>query len=133
MLYYSLYRVSAEAYLWIGATVTPLLCVLGWLLLDKAISKHLHSFVHWFLPFMVGSSLSATAFLLTAFLRATHSRDYALGSVVYLLPLAGFPFHIVWLVRLWKTITALSPSNEEQPPRQPLEQDAGIWPPQPRR
>ena len=133
MPYYPLYRASAELYLWASVSAAPILCVLGWLLLGRAISRHLQSYVYWLLPFMIGSSFTAAALLLTAFLRATHSRDYALGSIVYLLPLAGLPFHIVWLVRLWKTITALPPSSGEQPQAQIREQDAGVWPPQPRR
>ena len=133
MLYYSLYRTSAEAYLWTGAIASPILCVVGWLLLGRAVSKRLHSYVHWFLPFMIGSSLSAAALLLTAFLRSTHSRDYALGCVVYFLPLAGLPFHIAWLVRLWKIITRLPPSSGEQPQWNNAEQDAGVWPPPPQR
>ena len=132
MPYYPLYRASAEAYLWAGAIVSPIFCVLGWLLLGRAVGKRLHTYVHWFLPLMIGSSLNAIALLLTAFLRSTHSRDYALGCIVYLLPLAAIPFHVVWLVRLWKTITNLPPSSGEPPPVQ-LEQDAGVWPPQPRR
>ncbi len=132
MPYYPLYRASAELYLWASAFVSPVLCVLGWLLLGRAIHKHLQSYVYWLLPLQIGSSLTALALLLTAFLGATHSRDYALGCVVYLLPLAGLPFHVVWLVRLWRTLTSLPPSVGE-PPVQNMEQDAGVWPPQPRR
>ncbi len=134
MPYYSLYRASAEMYLWASAFVSPILCVLGWLLFGRAISKRLQPYVYWLLPFMIGSSLTAIALLLTAFLGATHSRNYALGCIIYLLPLAGLPFHVVWLVRLWKTITALPPSAREQPPQTvSTEQDESVWPPQPRR
>lgn len=132
MPYYPLYRASAEMYLWIGAFVSLLLCVLGWLLLGRAASKHLYSFTHWFLPSVIGGSFIAAALLLTTVMRLTSSRDYALGSVVYFLSLGGLPFHIVSFARLWQTITALPPSSGEQPPMQ-LEQDAGVWPPQPRR
>ena len=133
MPYYPLYRASAELYLWAGVLVSPVLCIFGWLLLGRAARKHLHSFVYWFFPAMIASSLLVTGLLLTAFLRITYSRDYALGTFVYLLSLAGVAFQVVSFVRLWKTITAMPPSAGEQPPVQNLEQDAGVWPPQPRR
>jgi len=126
-----LYRAVAEIYLMVGTFTAPLLCILGWFLLGKIISKHLRSYAWWYLPSMIGSSLSAITYLLTALLRYIHSRDYALGSAVYLLNLASVPFYIVSFVRFWKTVTRLPVGT--QPQTDISEQDAGVWPPQPRR
>ena len=131
MLYYGLYRFSAEAYLLAGALVSPVLCVLGWLLLGRAVSKRLQSYVYWFLPLVIGSSFGAAGVLLQVFLDFFARRDYALGAAVYLLYFASVPFHITWFVRLWKTISALPPSGGGQP--QHLEPSADVWPPPPRR
>ena len=133
MLYYSLYRASAEVYLWTGAIASLILCILGWLLLSQAAGKRLHSFVHWFLPSMIASSLLAAGFLLTAFLSFTHSRDYTLGIFIYLFSFAGVAVHAVSFARLWKTVTALPPNTGEQPQWNNAEQDAGVWPPPPQR
>ncbi len=133
MPYYPLYRATTEMYLLVSVLVSPLLCVLGWLLFGKIISKRLRSYAHWYLPTIVGSSLSACSVLLIAFLRYFATHDYILASAAYLLVVAGVPFHIVSFVRLWKTITALPPSGGEQPQVEYQEQDASVWPPQPRR
>lgn len=132
MPYYPLYRVSAEIYLLTKAFATPTVCLLGWLLLSRAAAKHLHSYVYWFLPSLIGASLNVVGLLLETYINFYARRDYGLITVVYLVYLAAVPFHLVSFVRFWKTITALPSSSGEQPPVQ-LEQDAGVWPPQPRR
>ena len=130
----SFYHLSAEAYLLIGALASPLFCVLSWLLLGQARTKRLHSYIHWYLPAVIGGTFSAAAFVLTAFLRFSHARDFLLGSLVYLLCLAGVPFHIVSFARFWKTLSQLPVSAGDQPQMpDPAEQGEGVWPPQPRR
>ncbi len=145
MPFYPLYRATTEMYMLVSVLVSPLLCVLGWLLLGKIISKRLLSYAHWYIPAVIGSSLSAASVLLIAFLRyfAAHDyvlasaayflHDYVLASAAYFLVVAGVPFHIVSFVRLWKTITALPPSSGEPPQWNNAQQDEGVWPPQPRR
>jgi hypothetical protein len=128
-----LYHAVAEIYLLVGTFTAPILCILGWLLLGKIISKRLRSYAWWYLPSIIGSSLSASTYLLTALLRYFHSRNYALGTAVYFLNLAAVPFYIVSFVRFWKTITGLPPGTGEQPPFNSTEQDESVWPPQPRR
>ena len=132
MPYYPLYRATTEMYQLVSVLVSPLLCVFGWLLLGRIISKGLLSYAHWYIPAIIGGSLSAALVLLIAFLRYFAAHDYVLASAAYLLVVAGVPFHIVSFVRLWKTITHLPPSSGE-PVAQTLEQDAGVRPPQPRR
>lgn len=133
MPYYPLYRATTEMYMLVNVLVSPLFCVLGWLLLGKIISKRLRSYAHWYLPTIIGGSLSAGAVLMIAFLRYFGTHDYVLASVAYLLVIASVPFYIVSFVRLWKTIAALPPSSGEQPQVEYQEQDASVWPPQPRR
>ena len=115
----------------VGALVSPSLCILGWLLLGRIVSKRLHSYIYWYLPLVIGSSFSAIGVLLQMFIEYFAPRDYALATCTYLLYVASVPFHIVSFIRLWKTVTALPPSSGEQPQYQ--EQDAGVWPPPPRR
>ncbi len=131
MHYYPLYRMSAEFYLLTKAIVTPTFCILGWLLLGRAAAKHLHSYVHWFRPSMIGASISALGMLLDVWVDFYARRDYALIASVYWIYVAAVPFHLVSFARFWKTITKLPPSSSEQPQHQ--EQDASVWPPQPRR
>jgi len=133
MPFYPLYRATTEMYMLVSVLVSPLLCVLGWLLLGKIISKRLLSYAHWYIPAVIGSSLSAASVLLIAFLRYFAAHDYVLASAAYFLVVAGVPFHIVSFVRLWKTITALPPSSGEPPQWNNAQQDEGVWPPQPRR
>jgi hypothetical protein len=134
MLYYPLYRASAEIYLLAKVIVAPTICLLGWLLLGRAAAKHLHSYVYWFLPSMIGASLNVAGLLLETYLNFYARRDYALITAVYMIYLAAVPFHLVSFTRLWKTITALPPgAGEQPPPRGSTEQDESVWPPQPRR
>ena len=126
------YHNIAEVYLLVRILVSPLLCLFGWLLLGRAAAKHLQSYVYWFSPSVIGASISAVGLLLEAFASFYARRDYTLFAGVYLLTLAGLPFHLVSFVRLWKTISALPPSTGDTPPR-PVEQDEAVWPPQPRR
>ena len=132
MPFYPLYRASAEIYLLTKVLATPTICVLGWLLLGRAAAKHLHSYVYWFLPSLLGASLNVVGLLLEAYVNFYARRDYGLITVVYLVYLAAVPFHLVSFVRLWKTITKLPPSSGGQPQWNNAEQDAGVWPPQPR-
>ena len=133
MPFYSLYRVSAEIYLLAKAFATPTVCILGWLLLSRAAAKHLHSYVYWFLPSLIGASLNVVGLLLETYVNFYARRDYSLITVVYLVYLAAVPFHIVSFVRFWKTITALPLGVGEQPQADVAEQDEGVWPPPPRR
>ena len=133
MPYYHLYRTSAELYLLIKAIVTPTFCILGWLLFGRAAAKHLHSYVHWFLPSMIGASISAIGMLVETYVDFYARRNYVLIAVVYWIYVAAVPFHLVSFTRLWKTITSLPPSAWKPPPVQNMEQDASVWPPQPQR
>ncbi len=128
-----LYRTIAEVYLLVSIVVAPLLCILGWVLLGKAFSRRLHSYIRWYSPLMIGTSLTTSAVLLEAFVSYYDRRNYGLRAGVYLLTLAGLPFHLVSFVRLWQTISRLPPSPGETPPLTSVEQDETVWPPQPRR
>ena len=127
------YRAIAEAYLLVGVVVSPIFCVLGWVLLGKILSRRLSAYAGWYTPLAIAASLSASALLLEAFVSFYDPRDYGLRTGVYLLLLAGLPFHVVSFVRLWKIISALPPSPGDAPPVREAEQDETVWPPQPRR
>ena len=126
------YRDVAEAYLLIGVVVSPIFCILGWVLLGQILSKRLSGYAAWYTPLAIAASLSASALLLEAFVGYYDPRDYGLRAGVYLLTLAGVPFHLVSFVRLWKTISRLPPSVGDSPPTSMTEQDESVWPPQPK-
>jgi len=128
-----LYRNIAEIYLLVSVVVSPILCILGWVLLGKAFSRRLRSYIRWYAPLMIGTSLTTSAVLLEAFVSFYARRDYTLLAGVYLLTLAGLPFHLVSFVRLWQTISRLPPSPGDTPPTHTTDQDETVWPPQPRR
>jgi hypothetical protein len=131
-MFHTLYYVTAESYMALRSLVTPSLCVRGWLL-GRAAAKRLQSYIYWFLPSLIGTSISAVGLLLEAFLTHFARRDYALATAIYFLYFAGVPFHLVSFARLWKTITGLPPSSGEQPPQTVSpEQDESVWPPHPR-
>ena len=127
------YHDTAIAYLLIKIVVSPLLCILGWVLLGKILSRRLQSYRHWLLPGLIAASLSTGAVLLEGFVSFYDQRDYLLFGVVYLLILAGMPFQIVSFARLWKTISRLPLSAGDSPPTSTAGQDESVWPPQPRR
>ena len=78
-------------------------------------------------------TLSTVGILVDLLLNYLALRDYALGTASYFLFLAAIPFHLVSVVRLWKTITSLPPSGGELPPQDSAVQAASVWPPSPRR
>ena len=57
MPFHSLYSATAEVYSLVKAFMSPTLCLFGWLILSRAAAKHLHSYVYWFLPAMIGTTL----------------------------------------------------------------------------
>ena len=127
------YRDTAAVYLLISVVVSPIFCILGWVLLGKILSRRLSAYAGWYAPLAIAASLSASAILLEAFVSFYDPRDYGLRAVIYLLLLAGLPFHIVSFVRLWETISRLPPSPGGAAPVREAEQDETVWPPQPRR
>lgn len=126
------YRDVAEVYLLVSIVTSPIFCVLGWVLLGQILSKRLSIYAGWYTPMAIAASLSAGAVLLSAFASYYDPRDYGLRAGVYLLLLAGLPFHITWFARLWKTISRLPPSPGTEPPVREAVQDETVWPPQPR-
>lgn len=133
MPFHTLYSVTAEVYSLVKAFISPAFCMFGWLILSRAAAKHLHSYVYWFLPSMIGTTLSTVGILVDLFLNYLALRDYALITASYFLFLAAIPFHIVSVVRLWKTISGLPAFSGELPQQDIAAQDAGVWPPAPRR